>query len=162
IFGTTLNEGSRWIKLPVINLTFQSSDMAKLALFMFLARVLSMKQNVIKDFKKGFIPVLVPVGLTCLLIAPANLSTALLLGFTCCILFYIGRVRVSHILVLALVGFIGFAGLFTFSKITGIGRAATWEQRVKSFVGNTDETTEKKEDNFQVKQAKIAIASGGL
>lgn len=162
IFGTTLNEGSRWIKLPVINLTFQSSDMAKLALFMFLARILSMKQSVIKDFKKGFIPVLVPVGLTCLFIAPANLSTALLLGFTCCILFYIGRVKVSHILFLALVGFIGFMALFTFSKITGIGRAATWEQRVKSFVGTTDGTSEKKEDDFQVKQGKIAIASGGL
>src|SRR5690606_4222586 len=52
-FGTTLNEGSRWIKLPIINLTFQTSDMAKLALFMFLARILSVKQHVIKDFKKG-------------------------------------------------------------------------------------------------------------
>ncbi|MCF8449832.1 MAG: FtsW/RodA/SpoVE family cell cycle protein, partial [Taibaiella sp.] len=67
-FGTSLNEGSRWIKLPVINLTFQTSDLAKLALFMFLARVLSMKQEVIKDFKKGFLPVLVPMMLTCILI----------------------------------------------------------------------------------------------
>src|SRR5665213_1900789 len=57
-FGTSLNEGSRWIKLPVINLTFQTSDLAKLALFMFLARTLSMKQAVIKDLRKGFVPVL--------------------------------------------------------------------------------------------------------
>ena len=81
-FGAKINEGSRWIKLPVINITFQSSDLAKLALFMFLARLLSMKQGVIKDFKTGFLPVLIPVALTCALIAPANLSTALMLGFT--------------------------------------------------------------------------------
>src|SRR6185437_14809305 len=84
-FGTTLNEGSRWIRLPVVNLTFQTSDLAKLALFMFLARLLSMKQNVIKDLKKGFVPVLLTMLVTCALIAPANLSTALMLGFTCSI-----------------------------------------------------------------------------
>ncbi|HRO43325.1 MAG TPA: putative peptidoglycan glycosyltransferase FtsW [Flavipsychrobacter sp.] len=160
-FGTTLNEGSRWIKLPVINLTFQTSDMAKLALFMFLARILSMKQGVIKDFKKGFLPVLVPVAVTCALIAPANLSTALMLGFTCCILFYIGRVRVKHIMILAAAGIIGFACLFAFSKITGFGRADTWEQRIKSFVGIGDENADKKGEDFQVLQGKIAIASGG-
>jgi len=160
-FGTTLNEGSRWIKLPVINLTFQSSDLAKLALFLFLARVLSMKQDVIKDFKKGFVPVLVPVVLTCALIAPANLSTALMLGFTCCILFFIGRVRVKHILILAAAGVMGLALLFAVSKITGFGRADTWEQRIKTFVGAGGEQQVKKGDDFQVLQGKIAIASGG-
>ncbi len=161
-FGMTLNEGSRWIRLPVINLTFQTSDMAKLALFMFLARILSIKQASIKDFKKGFLPVLIPVGLTCALIAPANLSTALMLGFTCCILFFIGRVQVKHIMVLAAAGIIGLAALFIISKITGFGRAATWEQRIKSFVGVEEEGATKKDDNFQVLQGKIAIASGGL
>jgi cell division protein FtsW len=161
-FGMTLNEGSRWIKLPVINITFQTSDMAKLALFMFLARILSIKQAVIKDFRKGFLPVLIPVGLTCALIAPANLSTALMLGFTCCILFFIGRVKVKHIMVLALAGLIGLAGLFIVSKITGFGRAATWEQRIKSFAGIEDADAAKKGDDFQVLQGKIAIASGGI
>ena len=55
-FGVRLNEGSRWIRLPIINLTFQTSDLAKLALFMYLSRLLSSKQDVIKDFKKGFCP----------------------------------------------------------------------------------------------------------
>jgi len=162
-FGATLNEGSRWIKLPVINVTFQTSDLAKLALFMFLARILSMKQNVIKDFKKGFIPVLLPVLVTCALIAPANLSTALMLGFTCCILFFIGRVQVKHILLLAFAGIIGVTGLFLISKATGFGRAATWEQRIKDFAGRDEgKDGKKKEDVFQVQQAKIAIANGGL
>src|SRR4029078_3422536 len=61
-FGVRMNEGSRWIRLPIINLTMQTSDLAKLALFMYLARLLSKKQNVIKDFRKGFIPVMAPVA----------------------------------------------------------------------------------------------------
>src|SRR5687768_15988427 len=98
LFGVTLNEGSRWIRLPIINMTMQTSDLAKLALFIFLARLLSRKQNQIKDFKKGFLPVVLPVAITCLLIAPANLSTALLLGASCMLLLFIGRVSTKHLL----------------------------------------------------------------
>src|SRR6478752_679463 len=97
-FGVSLNEGSRWIRLPIINLTFQTSDLAKLALFMYLGRLLSKKQAVIKDFKKGFLPVIIPVGIVCVLIAPANLSTALLVGATSLLLMFIGRVSTKHIL----------------------------------------------------------------
>lgn len=170
-FGTKLNEGSRWIRLPLINLTFQTSDLAKLALFMFLARMLSVKQNSIKDFKKGFMPVLIPVLLTCALIAPANLSTALMLGFTCCILFFIGRVQVKHIMLLAVAGIIGVVLLFTVSKLTGFGRASTWQQRIEDFSGKKKTGADnvkglaaeaKQQGTYQVMQAKIAIANGGL
>jgi cell division protein FtsW len=156
-FGATLNEGSRWIKLPIINLTFQTSDLARLAIFMFLARSLSLKQSYIKDFRKGFLPVLYPVLLICGLIAPANLSTALLLGVTCCILFFIGRVKVQHILLLAGLGLGMILLIFVASKTFGFGRAATWEERVESYMGGGD-----KEDNYQITQAQIAIASGGI
>ena len=71
-FGTKINEGSRWIMLPVIRMTIQTSDLAKLALFMYLARMLSRKQEVIKDFHKGFIPLIIPVAIICVLIAPAS------------------------------------------------------------------------------------------
>ncbi len=162
-FGATLNEGSRWIKLPVINLTFQTSDMAKLALFMFLARLLSTKQHVIQDLRKGFLKVLTPVLLTCILIAPANLSTALMLGFTCCILFFIGRVKVKHILLLVLTGVLSVGVIYIGSKLTGKGRAETWEKRVESFIGSKEKSLDdKRDDDFQVTQAKIAIASGGI
>jgi cell division protein FtsW len=156
-FGTTLNEGSRWIRLPLINLTFQTSDLARLAIFMFLARQLSQKQAVIKDFRKGFVPVLVPVLIICGLIAPANLSTALLLGVTCCILFFIGRVDVKHIMLLAFVGLIGVLTLYAASKAFGFGRGATWEQRIESYLGKGPA-----DENYQITQAKIAIASGGI
>jgi cell division protein FtsW len=97
-FGAKINEGSRWIKLPIINLTIQSSDVAKLALFMYLSKVLSKKQEVIKDFKKGFLPVIIPVFIICGLIMPANLSNALLTGATSLLLLFIGRVSFKHIL----------------------------------------------------------------
>ena len=69
-----------------------------LALFMYLSRLLSKKQDVIKDFKKGFLPVITPVAIICLLIAPANLSTALLIGATSLMLMFIGRVSIKHLL----------------------------------------------------------------
>src|ERR1700761_7414381 len=97
-FGVKLNEGSRWIRLPIINMTFQTSDLAKLALFMYLSRLLSRKQDVIKDFRTGFLPVITPVAIICILIAPANLSTALLTGATSLMLLFIGRVSAKHLL----------------------------------------------------------------
>jgi len=141
----------------VANITFQTSDLAKLAIFMFLARQLSMKQKVIKDFKNGFLPVLIPVLIICGLIAPANLSTALLLGVTCCMLFFIGRVDVKHILLLMMVGLVGVFLLWGISKAFGFGRGATWEQRIESYLGHGSG-----EDDYQITQAKIAIANGGL
>lgn len=160
-YGAKLNEGSRWITIPVVHLTFQSSDFAKLALFMYLARLLSMKQAEIKDFRKGFIPVLMPVVAVCGLIAPENLSTALLLGATCCILFFIGRVQVKHIMMLAFAGIVGILLLIGAAVYFNFGRGATWVTRIEDFAGKGSDGKEKA-DPFQVEQAKIAIANGGV
>lgn len=161
-FGTSLNNGSRWISVPVINLTFQTSDLAKLALFVFLARLLSRKQEDIKKFREGSFGVLLPVFATCALIAPANLSTALMLGATCCILLFIGRVPFKHIAMLGVTGIVGLALLFVICKATGFGRADTWEKRIADFRGGKAKDGGKKEVVFQVQQAKIAIANGGV
>ena len=91
-----MNEGSRWIRLPIIGLNMQTSELAKLALFMYLARLIGKKQDVIKDLKKGYLPLIIPVGIICVLIAPANLSTALLLGASCMLLLFIGRASTKH------------------------------------------------------------------
>ncbi len=171
IFGTSLNEANRWIKLPIINLTFQTSDLAKLALFMYLGRQLSRKQEVIKDFKKGFLPLIVPVGIICALIAPANLSTALLVGATSLLLMFIGRVSIKHIgLVVAAAAIpvmllVGIASAYydkTEKKSKELpsmfthGRVETWIKRVQNFM-----YAGKEEAGYQVQQAKIAIAKGG-
>jgi cell division protein FtsW len=176
-FGVKMNEGSRWIRLPIINMTMQTSDLAKLALFMYLARLLSKKQDMIKDFKKGFLPVIWPVALTCALIAPANLSTALLLGASCLLLLFIGRVSTKHIMItigIALIPLVFLiaaavirhksgdveAAVVKRSSSTLTARVDTWIGRVESFIyGSKDDV-----DNsaYQVNQAKIAISKGGV
>ncbi|HLG40549.1 MAG TPA: FtsW/RodA/SpoVE family cell cycle protein [Chitinophagaceae bacterium] len=177
-FGVSMNEGSRWIKLPFINMTMQTSDLAKLALFMYLARLLSRKQEVIKDWKKGFLPVMIPVAVTCLLIAPANLSTALLLGASCLMLLFIGRARVKHILTVVGIALIPIIFLFAaavirhkqgknddadISKKSSSGvfdRVDTWIGRVENFIYGSKEAIT--DEMYQVNQAKMAIAKGGM
>ncbi len=171
-YGSDINEASRWIKLPVINLTFQTSDLAKLALFMYMSRLLSRRQNVIKDFKKGFLPLIIPVGIICILIAPANLSTALLIGGIALLLMFIGRVRTRHILLVvgaALIPLIFLVSVAThyynheervsedLPAVLSIGRVPTWIKRVQEFM-----YADKEDASYQVQQAKIAIANGGL
>lgn len=173
-FGVRLNEGSRWIRLPIINLTFQTSDLAKLALFMFLGRLLSRKQAVIKDFKKGFLPLIIPVAVICVLIAPANLSTAMLVFATSLLLMFIGRVSLKHIGLTIGVVMIPVVMLVTlayayFDTETGkskelpaiieSGRIPTWIKRVQNFAFDSKQVD--KDENYQVNQAKIAIAKGG-
>ena len=177
-FGVKLNEGSRWIRLPIINMTFQTSDLAKLALFMYLSRLLSKKQDVIKDFRTGFLPVITPVAIVCLLIAPANLSTALLVGATSLLLLFIGRVSAKHLLLTILVAAIPVMILISAavirhksnggstekSKTEGRSRlfvrVDTWISRVETFIYGGKEDLE--DNNYQTNQAKIAIAKGGI
>ncbi len=171
LYGTNLNDANRWIKLPIINLTFQTSDLAKLALFMFLSRRLSKNQDVIKDFNKGFVALIWPVALICVLIAPANLSTALLTGATSLILLFIGRVSLKHIGLVILVAAVPVFMLIGIAKsyyneaqgkseplpeILTKGRIETWVNRVQSFM-----YADNAESSYQVQQAKIAIAKGG-
>ena len=172
-----MNEGSRWIRLPIINMTMQTSDLAKLALFMYVSRQISKRQNTIKDFKNGFLPLIIPVGVVCALIAPANLSTALLLGSSCLLLFFIGRANTKHLLITVGIACIPIVILIiaavvrhnsagdelTGSKKTSSGlfaRADTWINRVEGFIYGSKQSID--DDAYQVTQAKIAIAKGGL
>jgi cell division protein FtsW len=175
-FGSNINDANRWIRLPVINLTFQTSDFARLALFMYLARQLSRKQTIIKDFKKGYLPLVLPIVLTCILIAPANLSTALLTGLTGMLVIFLGRASAKHLLLTALIALLPIALLVTIAlktyhpedagnqvKRSGVtntlkqqGRIGTWMSRIQDFVYAKGDDVP-----YQVQQAKIAIAKGG-
>jgi len=155
-FGEDINRASRWLEIPLIGMTFQTSDFAKLALIMYVARVLSQEQENIHDFYRAFLPIIIPVGIVCVLIMPEDLSTALILFMTCVVLMFTGRIRTRYLLVLFL------AGIFLISSYVAIivftekeGRVGTWKSRIESYF---DKDTE----NYQVEQAKIAIASGGL
>ncbi len=157
IRGTTIHEASRWITLPVINLSFQSSDLARLVLIIYLARLLTKKQEIIHDFKQALLPVITPVLLVCALIMPANFSTAAVLFMTSLVLMFIGRVRVKHIMALLGVSIVATA-LFVvvLSSMPQGTRVQTWQNRITSFVDRDNA------DTYQADQAKIAIATGGI
>ncbi len=153
--GVEINGARRWIELPVLGLTFQTSDFAKLALVLYVAREVTRKQEYIKEFQDAFLPIIVPVLIVCGLIAPADLSTALLLFFTCMGIMFIGRVDWKYIALLFLLWICVFAFLVLLGEFfPDIIRVDTWVSRVREFVDNP-------EGDFQVVQSKIAIANGG-
>jgi cell division protein FtsW len=175
LFGAKINEGSRWLQIPIIKLTIQTSDFARLALFMYLAKVLSKKQEMIKDFKTGFLPIIIPVALICGFIFPANLSNAALTGFTALLIMYIGRVSVKHIFFTICIALIPIAlivavAIVTYNgnqaetdkpavaeKIKSFGRFGTWVKRVQDFRYASDSAAP-----YQRQQANIAIANGSI
>jgi len=158
MFGTNLNEASRWYTLPLINITFQPSDLAKLALIIYVARLLSKKQEDIQDFKKGFVAVMIPIVVITGLILPSNFSTAAMIFATCLVLLFVGRVKFTYLLYLVLTGVAAF-GLLILLAVNSPklgGRFGTWQTRIESFTSGDSDA------NYQVEQAKIAIAGGGI
>jgi len=158
LFGNTVNEASRWVTIPVINQTFQTSDLAKLALITFLARTLTRKQENIKDVKKAFLPIMGSVCIIFALIAPANLSTALMLFGVSVLLLIVGRISIKQIFYVCLGVFI----LLLLVVFLG-PRRQTYISRVETYMGWQDESVVNRGDkSYQSDHAKIAIASGGL
>lgn len=153
-FGSNINEARRWLTIPFVGITFQTSDFAKIALITQVARAISSKQEYIKDFRSAFVPIIVPVLIVCGLIAPADLSTAVILFCTCLMMMFVGRVDVRFILLLLLLGFVVFSMLIITAKFFPDSiRVDTWVARVQDFMLNPD-------GGYQVQQAKIAIANG--
>ena len=154
-FGPEINDARRWINIPGIGLSFQTSDIATMGLIMYVARSISMKQEVIKDFKSAFLPLMMPVIIICGLIAPNNLSTAMLLFLTCMTLMFIGRVHLKYIGLLIVLG-AGFLGALILVGMVfpDAVRVETWVSRFGEFFNNAD-------GGYQIQQAKIAIADGG-
>ncbi|MCB0806493.1 MAG: FtsW/RodA/SpoVE family cell cycle protein [Bacteroidales bacterium] len=157
LIGLDLNDAKRVLPLP-FGLTFQTSDLAKLALIIYLARILTIRQERIKDFKRAFLPIIIPVLLVCFLIFPANFSTAAILFTTSLVLMFIGRVSLKHIFSMIGIGVVVMFTLFMVAKAypKTLPRFDTWISRIESF------SDKESEENYQVEQAKIAIAKGGL
>jgi cell division protein FtsW len=154
--GISAGEANRWLEIPGIGLTFQTSDFAKLALIVYVARMLTVKKDELKDFKVILKSIILPVGLICALILPANFSTAALIFFTCLLIMFVGRVPVKFIGAIIgsciLVGIIGGAVIFVKPDI--MRRGATWKARIENFVSGDSQS------NYQSEQAKIAVARG--
>ena len=156
ITGTNINEATRWLQIPGTGLTIQPSDFAKIALVMFVAKILSVNQNNIRDFRGVFGKISVAIIGTCALILPANFSTAAIVFVTAFSLMFVGRIPVRYLALML------FTGAFALSVFIGgslllnkEGRLATWKNRVENFMDGEG-------DNYQADQAKVAIVQGGL
>lgn len=157
LFGTNINQAARWLEIPGLGVTIQTSDFAKLALMMYIARWLSIWQNEINDLKRAFIPLAIPIALVCLLILPANFSTAVMIGAASWIMLFIGRVRLRHLLGFTGLGIIVVALFVIVALQTNtVNRVQTWKNRIENY------TSGEGGDNYQAQQSKIAIATGGL
>jgi cell division protein FtsW len=158
LFGTNLNSADRWIKLPVIGLTFQPSDMAKIALIIHTARMLALKRDMLHSFREGVWPILWPVLLLCGLILRANFSTAALLAFVCFMMMFLAGVPMRHLNKLII------AALAGVMLIIAIGEGApsllprynTWKNRIINKANNDND------GNYQTDLAKYAIWEGGV
>jgi len=158
LLGVNINDASRWLRIPVINQNFQTSDFAKIALIAYVSRMLVVNREKLKSFKEGLLPILLPIGLICGLILPANFSTAALLFFVCFTLLFVGGIPFKHLLGLVGIAAVGFALLIglssTFPNL--LPRVETWKTRILSFESGDSEA------NYQIEHAMMAIHSGGL
>ena len=152
LFGVSKGNASRWI------MGFQPSDFAKLVLILYVSRVLTNKQDEIKDFRKGLIPILWPVILICGLILPADFSTAAILLIVCFTMMFVGGAKIKHlgsIIGAALIGFM-FLILINMAFPGFLPRVDTWEKRILSYGSGN------KQENYQAEMAKRAVANGFL
>ena len=153
IQGSEVNEAARWI--TIFGQSFQPSDLAKLTLIIYLSKLLTQRQDVIKDFTEGFLPALFWVTVICGLIAPSDLSTASLMFVSSLMVMFIAGINLKHLGMLVGVALLGLMILGSTAK-----RASTWESRWNDY---TDRLfNEYYEGNVQTNQATIAIASGGM
>lgn len=152
MFGRSVNSAQRWI------MGFQPSDLAKIVLIIFVARLLAKNHKNIKSFKEGLLPILIPIAGICVLILPADFSTAFMLFVVCFVLLFVGGVAVKYLLGL-IGGAVGLFGLLLLLNAASPGllpRVETWKQRIFSF-----ESGDEKE-NYQAQRAKLAVANGGV
>ncbi len=148
-FGENINEASRWIKVPIINMAFQPSDLAKLSLIIYLSSFLAKKQNELENIKTLVIP-FIWIALICLFIALTNLSTSLILGATSILLMFISRVKISHL------------SLLVFFVILSGGIALLTGQRGYTALSRVEDFMNKENLPYQLEQAYIAVSTGGF
>lgn len=162
LVGKNINGAKRWIEIPVVNQSFQTSDFAKLALLIYTAKMLVQKREYFSDFKTGVWPVLWPILLVCGLILPQDFSTAGMLFGICMILLFIANVPFKYMMMIFGGMIVGLMLIFALGKsIPGVfPRLDTWTSRIEAFWKSSDEVD--KDDRDQLEKAYYAIANGGI
>ena len=161
LIGVSINGASRW--LQIAGQQFQPSDLAKLAILIYIARQISKQRNYLNNFKGFARHVLGPLLLVCALILPNNFSTAALVFINGLMLMFVGRIRIKFIAGIIGIAFVGAISIYAAAKHTSFGtkiipRSATWVSRIDSFFINAkgDEQTK----DYQQTQALVAIQNG--
>jgi cell division protein FtsW len=168
LLGYTLIKGtviaganaSRWIQVPFIGITFQTSTLATIVLLIFVARYLSKKRDTAITFKSSIWELWLPVFITLMFILPANFSTSALIFSMVLMLAFVGKYPLKYIGIVVGVGIVGLTFFILLAKAfpdAFPNRVDTWISRVENYVSDKPD-----EDDYQIEKAKIAIASGGL
>jgi len=180
VSGTNLNNAARWITLPIVGLTFQPSEFAKIALMIYLAKVLAIHQEEKITLKIYIWQLLMPVGIVTGLIFTEDLSTAVLIGGASMVMMFIGRVPFKYLFYTGLIAIVFFFLILFISRFTDFWifhRAATWRMRIITFIGDShniftgslrfilgDETIKAvtSDSGFQASKSQLAIVNGGF
>lgn len=159
LFGVEINDARRWVMLPGIGLTVQTSDFAKLALVAYVARFMAKRQGEVHDFKKTLLPILGVILFICLLIFPEDFSTSAVLFLTSMLVLFLGRIPWKQVALLVGIGALVLGGAFAYVMNTDVefGRIATMKSRIVAFTDGSDDG-----GTYQSRQAKIAVARGGF
>lgn len=160
VAGVSINEATRWLEIPVIGLKLQTSDIAKVALLLYLARGLTIYQHELKNFRTVTIRLVVPVAIVCMLIMPENLSTAVMIFMISMIILFIGRVPIKFLMAYA---GLGLAAVLLFASLLVIikkddNRVQVWKNRIETYFSGESSP----DADYQSNQAKIAISTGKL
>ena len=160
VAGVSINEATRWLEIPVIGLRLQTSDIAKVALVLYLARGLTIYQHELNNFSTVTWKLVVPVAVVCALIMPENLSTAVMIFMISMIILFIGRVPMKFLLAYAGMGLAAvvlFAALLLVFKKDD-NRVQVWKNRIETYFSGGSSP----DADYQSNQAKIAISTGKL
>jgi len=158
--GVSINQATRWLEIPVIGLRLQTSDLAKVALVIYLARGLTVYQHELNNFRVVTMKLVVPIAIVCVLIMSENLSTAVMIFGISMIILFIGRVPLKFILAY---GGLGLAGVILFASLLLVfkkddNRVQVWKNRIEHFVSGENSP----DADYQANQAKIAISTGKI
>jgi len=163
--GTTIEgaNASRWIRVPFVGVTFQTSTLAAVVLMTYVARYLSRIKDIKVTFKETLLPLWLPVFLVLALILPANFSTTAIIFAMVAILVFIGGYPLRYLAIIMGIGLLGVFLFIGFAKLSNISslniKVNTWENRITNYFNDTDPDSDAV---YQINKAKIAIASGGI
>ncbi|AXP79827.1 Lipid II flippase FtsW [Mariniflexile rhizosphaerae] len=160
--GTTIEgaSASRWIQIPIVGVSFQTSTLASVVLMIYVARYMSKIKDKDITFKSSILPLWVPVFMILALILPSNFSTTAIIFLMVLILVFLGGYPMRYIGIILGLGLIALVLFVMVAKLTTgplSVKVETWENRIKNYSNNEDT-----EADYQIEKAKIAIASGDV